>query len=76
MSEVIYTREISMPMSIRAFTVYKDDVYTIIINANLSDEMKLEERRHEMEHIQNGDFEQRCGADLIEIYAHGMEGVV
>lgn len=74
MSEEIYVRLMPLPMSVGAFTVLKDGVFTIIVNSNLSPEAQLREHNREMDHIRRGDFDKRCSADLIEIYAHGLEG--
>lgn len=74
MTEEIYTRLIPLPMTIGAFTVLKDGVFTIIVNSNLSPEAQLREHNREMEHIRRGDFEKKCSADLIEIYAHEHVG--
>lgn len=60
-----------MPCQIRGYTVLKDDFFTIVINSRLSTEMQKEAYKHEMDHIQNGDFEKRCPANLIEVNAHG-----
>ena len=60
-----------MPGRIRSYTVRKDDFYTIVVNENLNEKARLEAYKHEMNHINNGDFDKRCSADLIEIVAHG-----
>lgn len=70
MTEEIYTRLMPLPAKIGAFTVRRDDVYTIIINSNLSDEARRREYKHETEHIRNGDFDKRISVDLIEMFAH------
>ena len=58
-----------MPMSVKGFTVLKDGYFTIVINANLSREAQERTYRHEMSHIQSGDFEKEC-ADMIELQSH------
>jgi len=50
--------------------VLVDGFYTIVLNDALSPQAKHRACRHEMEHIQNGDFERSCSADLIEIKTH------
>ena len=65
--KIIY---LPLPYSIKAYTVCSDGFYTIVLNCNLSWEQNKESYQHEMHHIQNGDFEKRCSADLIEIYSH------
>lgn len=59
-----------MPARIRAYTVLMDGYYTIVLNDDLSPQAKHRACQHEMEHIQNGDFERSCSADLIEIKTH------
>ena len=71
MSDNITVRLLDLPITVRGFTVLKDDWYTIIINANLSESMRQEKYEEEMKHIKRGDFQKRCSADTIEIYAHG-----
>ena len=62
---------IDMPHRIKAYTVANKDMsYTIVINARMSHERQLEAYQHELDHIQNGDYERKCSADLIEFYAH------
>jgi len=60
-----------MPGRIRSYTVRKDGFYTIVVNENLCEEARLKAFKHEMDHINNGDFDKSCSADLIEIRAHG-----
>ena len=59
-----------LPTTIPAFVVSNSDgSYTIILNARLSREQHLKSYEHEMNHILNGDYERKCPADLIEIWA-------
>lgn len=62
-----------MPMSIKGYTVLKDEWFTIVINANLSESARYKAYQHEYRHIMNGDFEKRTSADIIEIIAHREE---
>ena len=64
---VIY---LDMPTTIRSFAVKRDEEYTIVINPRLSCEDRQERYRHEVFHIENGDFEKECSVDLIEMVAH------
>jgi len=59
-----------LPARIRSYVVLVDGFYTIVLNDDLSPQAKHRACRHEMEHIQNGDFERSCSADLIEIKTH------
>lgn len=65
-------RVISMPLpgDMRAFTVKKDDFYTVIMRDDLSTTERLRAYRHELAHISNGDYDSRKSADLIEVFAH------
>lgn len=70
MNNRITTALYPMPGRVRSYTVLKDGFFTIVINENLSEEARWKAYRHEMDHINNGDYEKNCSADLIEIYAH------
>lgn len=66
----VNTIELNLPTSISAYVVSNPDFsYTIVLNSCLSWERRLQAYKHEMEHIENGDYE-RKSADLIEMYAH------
>ncbi len=72
MNDNIYVRYLSLPCRIHSFVVAnKDLTYTIVLNDRLSHEQNMLSYQHELEHIHNGDYEKKCGADLIEIMAHG-----
>lgn len=63
-----------MPTKIRAYVVSNPDAsYTIVLNSRLSKEMLEKSFKHELKHIQNGDYERRCDVDIIEINAHKEE---
>lgn len=60
-----------MPTSIPAFVISNADLsYTIVLNARLSHEQHLKSYAHEFHHIMNGDYEKKCSADLVELWAH------
>lgn len=62
---------VDMPGSIKSFVKANVDLsYTIIINSRLSHEMQMKAYAHEIEHINSGDYDKKCSADLIEFYAH------
>lgn len=69
--ENVRTILIDMPCTVKAYTICKDDFYTIVINASLNQEMQRFAYYHELYHIQNKDFERKCSVNLIEINAHG-----
>ena len=47
-----------------------DDSYTILINARLSAEMQTETYDHEIEHINNGDYDQMYDVGELERIRH------
>lgn len=76
MDDVI-TRFIDLPTTIGGYTLRNQDGdYNIVINSRMSREKQLETYRHELDHIQNGDFHSTKTADLIEIHAHASKEVV
>lgn len=68
--ENIKTLFCDMPTTVAGYTVFKDDCYTIVLNSKLSRDKNIKSYMHELSHIQNGDFEKKCSADLIEFFAH------
>lgn len=62
-----------IPGRIQSYVVKKDDFYTIIIDESLSPEARMKAYRHELEHIENGDFDSDESTGMIEIRAHEME---
>lgn len=60
-----------LPLSIKAYTMADPDGnYTIMLNARHSHYQHLISYHHEIQHIENGDYDKICDADLIEFYAH------
>lgn len=52
---------INLPHGVRGYTILNDDgSYSIMINARMSAEMQLETYKHEIKHIDSGDFN-LCG---------------
>lgn len=71
MNDYIYSRYADLPTHIKAFTVKdKDGFYTIVLNQNLSFEQQEKSYAHEMEHINNGDFDSLLNADKLESIHH------
>lgn len=61
----------NMPPTIRSYVVSNADMsYTIVLNGRLTREQNLISYKHELEHISNGDYDKKCGIDMIEINAH------
>ncbi len=62
--------ELNLPATISAYVIANADTsYTIVLNARLTWERRIQAYRHEMKHIEHGDYE-RHSADLIELHAH------
>lgn len=60
-----------LPCRIKAYTFPNTDgTYTIILNSRHSHHQHLLSYYHEMQHIEHGDYDEQCNADLIELYAH------
>jgi len=59
-----------LPGTVRGYTVLKDGFYTVVINENLSEAARLRAYWHEVKHIECGDYDKKCSAELIEIHAH------
>ena len=59
-----------LPGSVRAFTIRKDDFYTIIMREDLSGQERMRAYMHEMEHIKRGDYDGAEDPALIEIFPH------
>ncbi|MFV0518403.1 MAG: hypothetical protein ACK5MV_13500 [Aminipila sp.] len=69
--EYIQVQLINMPVAVRGFTIYNsDDSYTIFINARLSNEMQVAAYDHEIEHINNRDFDNMYSVDFLEKLRH------
>lgn len=65
---------IDLPHRIHGITYRKcvdgEDMFFILINAHLSSSMQIEALDHEMEHINNRDFDSIYTADDIEHLRH------
>ena len=60
-----------MPGTIPGYCISNPDMsFTIVLNSRLNYEQQLLAYHHEMKHIENGDYDKKCSADLIECYAH------
>ena len=64
---------VDMPTGIRALTVKNnDDSYTILINAGLSAEAQCDAYDHEIEHINNHDFDHIYDINYLESIRHAV----
>lgn len=72
--EYVQVRLIDLPFDVPGFTVYYFDngqvFYTMLINAGLNDEQHIETYRHEMNHIDNGDFDRMLPLEKLESERH------
>jgi len=66
----IRTILVDLPVEVKGYTICYDGFYTIIINSRLNNEQRHKSYQHELDHIQQKDFEKKCSADLIEFYSH------
>lgn len=69
----INIRILPLPGKIQSFVVYKDDFYTIVVNECLNQNARMRAYRHELDHIENGDFESDLPTGMIEIRTHKKE---
>ena len=69
----VNTVEADLPTTIPAYVIANpDDTFTIVLNSRMTRERRMQSYRHELMHIQNGDYE-RSSADLLELYGHGLK---
>ena len=62
-----------IPGRIRSYVVRKDGWYTVVVNEALSPDARMRAYRHELDHIERGDFDSEEDTGLIEIRAHERE---
>ena len=68
----VNTVEYNLPVRIAGYMVSNpDNTYTVILNARLTFERRMQAYLHEMQHICNGDFDRTTDADILELYSHG-----
>ncbi len=66
----IYTQLADLPAAIKGFVrLNEDESYTIILNSRLSYQSNADTYKHELEHIQHGDYA-NFSADKTEQKAH------
>lgn len=65
-NEIIY-RYIDAPTTVRAFTIVDENGdYNVYVNSSLSPEARERAIKHELKHIEQGDFDKDLPAHLIE----------
>lgn len=63
-----------LPNTIKEFvTVNPDATYTVVINENLSYDMRIDSYLHALKHIENNDFDNILSADEIEQLTHDQQ---
>lgn len=66
---------VDMPTRMKGQTVKNEDgSYSVFLNSRMASNQIEKTYIHEIEHIQNGDFEKEQ-VQRIEAYAHGLWGV-
>ena len=66
---------IDIPSRIHGFTVYSFDGepnYAIFLNSRLNDEMQRKAYEHELEHINNNDFDCMLPVSALETMRHNL----
>lgn len=69
----VLVRLVDLPCSVRGCVVKdfdNEEYYTIMLNSRLSHEANLSSYRHELEHIDCGDFTSGLPTDYIESLRH------
>lgn len=73
MIEYIGVYLIDLPCTVRGFTKKNSDgSYSIIINAKLSNEMQIATYDHEINHIENGDYDKETDVNMLEAKRHAV----
>lgn len=71
----VFVRFYDLPTTIKSYVVANNDgSFTIILNGKVSHEVQLLSYLHELEHIKKGDYDKKNSIDIIEIYAHRVDG--
>lgn len=61
---------IDLPVSCKAFTIANDGFYNIYLNSRHTYEQNKKSLKHELKHINNGDFDKNVNVDEIEARTH------
>lgn len=77
MTPDVNTLEYDLPVSIAGYTISNpDNTYTVVLNARLTFERRMQAYRHEMGHILAGDYDRIVDADLIELHSHSLNSEI
>ena len=69
MTEDVFVRCIKMPQKVKGFTLPGEDGYSVYINEALDRAGRIRAYRHELEHINNQDYE-KSDVQMIERDVH------
>ncbi len=73
MTPDVNTLEYDLPVSIAGYTISNaDSSYTIVLNARLTFERRMQAYQHEMRHILTGDYDRKVDADVLELHSHAQ----
>ena len=61
---------IDLPVKCRAFTIVSDGFYNVYLNSRHTYETNVKSLKHELKHINNGDFDKSVNVDEIEAKTH------
>lgn len=78
MRDDVFVRFVRLPGKLHGACVTNDDgTYTILLDPNDPADVQMEGYRHEIEHIERGDFENICDKHVqtLEQYAHHVETI-
>lgn len=69
--EIVQVFLVDLPAKVGGLTIRNsDDSYTVLLNAGLSSFAQIQAYDHEMEHINNHDYDQMYDANDIERIRH------
>ncbi|MCI9305835.1 MAG: hypothetical protein HFI28_05055 [Lachnospiraceae bacterium] len=73
MTPDVNTLEYDLPVAIAGYTISNaDNSYTVVLNARLTFERRMQAYQHEMEHILTGDYDRKIDADMLELHSHAL----
>lgn len=73
MTPDVNTLEYDLPVSIAGYTISNaDSSYTIVLNARLTFERRMQAYQHEMRHILTGDYDRKVDADVLELHSYAQ----
>lgn len=61
---------IDLPVRCKAFTIADDGFYNVYLNSRHTYETNVKSLKHELKHINNGDFDKSVSVDEIEAITH------